>query len=156
LRDEDVELLFDALTTDPPCTSHQDIADRTGWPLATVADALRYIRSPWVSSEWGWTVPHQPRGPGEHLYLAVLLEGDRQLDEAETIATMAGARSTSYSVATMSRNEAHAMRTIAQYVEPAVARLARQTAKALDGASAMAEQMAERLAASYNGQNRLV
>lgn len=139
--EDDLETLFDVL----PCATHAEIAERTGWTTGKVARILGRIRNPEVSAEWGWTVPHAPRGTGEHLYQVVLLDEPQNFTSDEVIAFKEGAHSTLSVIATQGENEAHALRQVAMHLPRERQRLNR-VARALSGAAAMAEEARERIA----------
>lgn len=143
MRQQHAEALWDALTTGSPCTSHEDIAERMNYEH--VGPLLSYVRSPEFIAENGWTVPHQPRGTGEHLYFVLLVDNDRHLTADEEDALRLGAGSTCRQLATMGGNQTEVLRLAAQYVDAPLARLLRNTAKLLDGAAAMAEEAQEKL-----------
>ena len=137
MRDEMVEVLFDALT-DYRCESHADIAAATGWTSWTVSGVLAYIRRPEVASEWGWTVPHVPRGPGAHLFQVVAID-NAALDADQYDHVRRGAVSTLRLVTTENENQAHALELAARLLGGPVARKLRNVARAQAGAAAMTE-----------------
>lgn len=141
-----VERLFDALT-DYECTSRRDIATVTGWTPARVDNVLHYVRRPDVAADWGWTVPHVPRGTGRHLFQVVEVNGNAALDADESEHLRAGAISTLRLMASSGENEGNALRFAARHLSPAKARLVLQTVTASEGAAAMARHAAEALAA---------
>lgn len=143
--DEDVTDLFYALTENR-CRSYDDIGEATEWTNDKVARILVHIRQPEVAEEWGWTVPHVPRGRGDHWFQVVMIDGS-PLDEEQRLFIKEGAISTLRHTEAMGLNEAHALRMAAKLAGPGTkhAQSLVRTAKALEGAAAMAGDMAEQL-----------
>jgi hypothetical protein len=147
--DEQFEELFDAL----PAGSREEIADTMGVSIPTVDVILGRIRRPEIAKEQEWTVPHVPRGTGDHLFQAVLVDEDTPLDQEAQNHILKGAASTTQHIATMGENEAHALRVAARNIENvARARKVRRFATALEGAAAMAPEVADVLAEVLNGE----
>lgn len=138
-----IEELFDAITN-YTCTSRADVAAAAGWPVWKADRILHRIRRPEVAIEWGFTVPHVPRGTGAHLFQAIAPD-DESLSLEEQIHARKGGRSTALAVGHQARNEAHALRMCAHHVDAPVARLLRRTATVLDGAAEMALDVADKL-----------
>jgi hypothetical protein len=143
LMDERIEKLFDVLT-DYTCTSRYDIAAIAGWPVPTVDGVLHEIRKPDVAADWGWTVPHVPRGTGVHLFQVVDGTGRMTADEHNHV--RGGAVSTLRVMASHGENEGNALRVAAHSLTPAQSRLVMQTVAAIEGAAAMARHASEVLA----------
>jgi hypothetical protein len=141
--DDDIIILFDLLTSGPHVGSHDDIAHETGWPRWKVGQVLAAIREPDRSNEWGWTIPHVPRGRGDHTYQVVPTGEVWTFTDDEVLAHRYGALSTLRVLATEGANEAHALRALARQLTGKTRRRLNLTADAYTGASAMAEQAAE-------------
>jgi hypothetical protein len=143
-RDKDFEDLFDAITGHV-CRTREDIGAITGWGVNKVSTVLALIRRPEIAAEEGWTVPHVPRGHGEHLYQVILTNGGQHLDEEEQAAIRAGAVSTLRLVATESENQAHALRETARYggLTPTQGRRLRRLAATQEACAAMARDIEE-------------
>lgn len=144
--EQEIEELF-AAVMDHRCESRYDIADITGWNVGKVSTVLAVLRRPEIAEEWGWTVPHVPRGVGEHLYQVVEVEGP-VLGEDEMQFLREGASSTLALTATQNENQAHALRLAAQAAPtPAESRVLRRVATASEGLAAMAADAAELIGA---------
>lgn len=143
----EIEELFDVLT-DQVCESREQIADLTGWSVGTVGAVLTTIRQPHIAQEWGWTVPHVPRGKGEGHWFQVIAIDSSKLDEDQMLAINQGSVSTLRSVEAMGVNQGHALRTAAKLATPKDAKRLRRSATALEGVAAMAGDMADQLASN--------
>jgi hypothetical protein len=144
--------LFDTITT-TNCRTHEDIANSSALIKSAqeACEVLTLIRTPEIADEYGWTVPHVPRGrpaPGDvYRYMAVGLNGE-VLTPSDIQLVRRGALSTMTTIFSQTRNEANALRlTIPMVADAAYKKRARDMAKVLDGISVQADLEAQRLEA---------
>jgi hypothetical protein len=142
------EQLFDHL---PVYGTRETIADDLGWSVAELDAVLSYIRT---NEYLGMTIPHVPRGGSEHLYQFTPADGTADLDEEELLAVEKGNRSTVTGVVTQLNNNSRALRHVARHLPARDATELRRWVRAMEGASAMAESIVERIdqrIAAYDG-----
>lgn len=147
--DTALTMLFDAITT-TNCLTYGDIAAAGGFSsVEGVSEALVLIRTPWIATDYGWTVPHvrrgRPRPEQDYRYIVVDPAGPT-LSMDDTSLVQEGTLSTARQVSTEMRNVAEILRrTVPVAADASSRRWATATATILDGVAVQTELEADRL-----------
>jgi hypothetical protein len=137
--EQDVTAIYHALTS-YTCTTHDDIASATGLSLQRVANVLHFIRL--HSDELGWSVPAQPAGWGDHLYV-VVEAGAANLTDDEYGYVLLGQISSLRHMATRGENQGRALALAAPLLRSRERRVITNSRKMMEGAAAMCRQSSE-------------
>jgi hypothetical protein len=142
--ERDINAIYTALTS-RICTTHDDIASATGLPLQRVSNVVTYIRK--NSDALGWSVPAQPAGWGDHLYL-VVEHGAANLTDEEYSYVVIGQVSSMRHMATRGENQGRALALAAPLLRRKERRIVEEQRKLTEGAAVMARRSAELLVPS--------
>lgn len=141
---ERIEGVYEAVT-EYDCTSYDDIGVLSAMSPAMVAITLWEIRKPEMAQHLGWTIPHVKRGRGHKIFRVVVNGDGEDLSPFVEDEFIPGTVSSLRAMATMGEGQGHALRETALHGTPTQARMLRRVATAIEGAAAMARDMAETL-----------
>lgn len=140
-----ITAIYDALTA-YDCTTYEDIAILSGETRANVAQAMVELRRPDNAQALGWTVPHVPRGRSYDRVYRVVEHGTGEDMSMHDDEVRAGAKASLKVIATMGEGEGHALKELAPHMTAPQARRVRRIAAAIEGAAALARDMADTMA----------
>lgn len=132
--------LFDAINNNL-CRSYEDIAVITGWSKTKTASEIAKQRRLATEGKSWWTIPHQARGRGDHLFFAVTTDGGTILSDLHKAYVLDGLISTLKHVVTMNDNESRVLTLMANHVvEESLRQALLSVASALTEAATIADE----------------